>query len=66
MEFVKKPLFKIIRFLREVRIEMKRVNWLGRKEVINYTILVLAVSIVTGVFLGGLDVLFQRILTYVI
>ena len=53
----------IIRFLREVKIEMKRVNWLSRKQVINYTILVLALSIVTGIYLGGLDLFFQWILS---
>ncbi|MEX0869887.1 MAG: preprotein translocase subunit SecE [Candidatus Spechtbacterales bacterium] len=59
MELVKKPLNKIIRYLREVKIEMKRVNWLHRKEVSNYTILVLAVSIAAAIFLGGLDLFFQ-------
>lgn len=62
MEFVKKPIFGIIRFLREVKIEMKRVNWLTKKEVLNYTLLVLSVSIVTGIFLGGLDFFFQWLL----
>jgi len=52
----------LIRFLREVKIEMKRVNWLSRKQVINYTVLVLALSVVTGIYLGGLDLLFQWIL----
>ena len=62
MTFLKKPIFSIIRFLREVKIEMKRVNWLTKKEVLNYTILVLSVSIVTGIFLGGLDFFFQWLL----
>lgn len=52
----------LIRFLREVKIEMKRVNWLNRKQVINYTVLVLVVSILTGIYLGGLDLFFQWIL----
>ena len=52
----------LIRFLREVKIEMKRVNWLSRKQVINYTVLVLALSVVTGIYLGGLDLFFQWIL----
>lgn len=53
----------LIRFLREVKIEMKRVNWLSRKQVINYTVLVLALSVVTGIYLGGLDLFFQWILS---
>ncbi|OGZ57875.1 MAG: preprotein translocase subunit SecE [Candidatus Spechtbacteria bacterium RIFCSPLOWO2_12_FULL_38_22] len=54
---------KIVRFLREVKIEMKRVNWLTRREVINYTLLILIVSIATGIYLGGLDLFFQWILS---
>jgi len=54
---------KIIRFLREVKIEMKRVNWPSKKEVLNYTLLVLGISIATGIYLGGLDFFFQWVLS---
>ncbi|MEX2145053.1 MAG: preprotein translocase subunit SecE [Candidatus Spechtbacterales bacterium] len=53
-----KIIFAIIRFLREVRIEMKRVNWLTKKEVTRFTVIVIAVSVVTSVYLGALDLLF--------
>ncbi|OGZ62717.1 MAG: preprotein translocase subunit SecE [Candidatus Spechtbacteria bacterium RIFCSPLOWO2_02_FULL_38_8] len=53
----------IVRFLQEVKIEMKRVSWPTKKEVFSYTLLVLGVSVVTGIYLGGLDFLFQFILS---
>jgi preprotein translocase subunit SecE len=63
MRFIKNFPTKIIRFLREVKIEMKRVNWLSAKQVRNYTFLVLAVSIAAGIYLGGLDIFFQWLLS---
>lgn len=53
---------KIITFLKEVRLEMKKVNWPTRKETIKYTLIVIGVSIGVAVFLGGLDVIFTTIL----
>lgn len=41
---------------------MMRVNWPSRKQVTNYTVLVVAVSVVMALFLGGLDHAFGYIL----
>jgi preprotein translocase subunit SecE len=46
-------------FFKEVYVELKRVSWLSRNEVIRYTLIVLGVSIVVAAFLGGLDYLFS-------
>lgn len=48
-----------IEFLREARVELSRVNWPTRKQVIDFTILVVAISIAVAIFLGGLDFLFS-------
>jgi len=53
---------KGIDFLKEVRIELKRVTWLTRKDTIKYTIFVIAFSLVIAAFLGGLDFLFSWLL----
>jgi len=53
---------KGINFLREVRIELKRVTWLTRKDTIKYTIFVIGLSLVVAAFLGGLDFLFSWLL----
>lgn len=53
---------KIITFLKEVRIEVKKVNWPTREEVWRNTLLVIAVSFVVALYLGGIDFIFTKIL----
>jgi preprotein translocase subunit SecE len=47
-------------FLVEVRNELKRVTWPSRKEVYATTMVVIVTSIFFGVYLWGLDQLFER------
>ena len=54
------PIVFSVRFLKEVREEMKKVSWLSSNEVVNYTVLVLFISIIIGAYLGVLDLAFQR------
>ena len=51
---------KIIEFLKEARLELKKVSWPTRKEIISATTLVIVLSIAAGLFLGLLDVIFFR------
>jgi len=53
---------KITTFLKEVRLEMKKVNWPTRQETLRYTLIVIGVSIVVAVFLGGIDFIFTTLL----
>ena len=53
---------KLFTFLKEVRLEMKKVNWPSRKETIKYTIIIVGVSLAVAAFLGGLDYIFSTIL----
>ena len=53
---------KIPSFLKEVRLEMKKVNWPTRKETVKYTLIIIGLSIVVAAFLGGLDFLFNYLL----
>lgn len=46
-------------FFKEVYVELRKVNWLTRGEVLRYTLMVLAVTIIVAAFLGGLDYLFS-------
>jgi len=54
---------KIIVFLKEVRLEIKKVNWPTRKETFRYTIIVIGVSLGVAVFLGTLDFVFKTLIT---
>lgn len=53
---------KAIEFLKEVRIELKRVTWPTRQQTIKYTLIVIGLSLGVAAFLGGLDFLFTWLL----
>ena len=57
---------KIITFLKDVKIELSRVSWPTRKQTARYTLIVLGVSVALGIFLGGLDFIYARILNLLI
>jgi len=46
---------KINTFFKEVKLEMKKVNWPTKKEAIRYTLIVIGVSAVVAMYLGGID-----------
>jgi len=56
-------LSRIPNFLKEVFFEIKKVNWLSRREVLRYTLIVIGVSLAVAMFLGSLDFLFTFLLS---
>ena len=48
-------------FLKEVRTELGKVVWPTREETVRLTIVVVAISVVMGLFIGGLDLLFTKV-----
>jgi preprotein translocase subunit SecE len=53
---------RIITFLKEARVELKKVKWPTREDTVRYTLAVVAISAALAVYLGGLDYLFQFVL----
>ena len=53
---------RIVTFLKESRIELKKVTWPTRQETIRYTMTVVLISAAVALFLGGLDYVFQYLL----
>jgi len=53
---------KGIEFLKEVRLELKRVTWPTRQEATKHTLLVIGLTLAVAAFLGGLDFLFSYLL----
>ena len=49
---------KISKFFKEVRLELKKVTWPSRQETINYTLMVIGISLGVAIFLGALDWVF--------
>jgi preprotein translocase subunit SecE len=54
---------RITNFLKETRVELKKVNWPTRKETVKYTLIVIGLSFAVALFLGGLDFLFTLLIT---
>ena len=56
---------KVSTFFKETKNEMGKVNWPSRGQIIKSTLLVIAISLGTAVYLGFLDFILQRILEQV-
>ena len=55
-----------VAFLRQVRQELKKVDWPSREKTAKLTILVIGASVVVGTYIGGLDAAFTYLLTYLV
>ena len=52
----------MFKFIKEVRSELAKVTWPTRRDTIRLTAIVIAISVVVGLYLGGLDMLFTQML----
>lgn len=57
---------KLIKYIKDSMVEMKKVTWPSKKETYNYTVLVIGVSLAMAAFLGILDYIFNFVLSYII
>ncbi|MDO8269638.1 MAG: preprotein translocase subunit SecE [Candidatus Levybacteria bacterium] len=57
---------KLFTFIHEVRTELTKVTWPTRAETIRLTLIVVAISVITGLYLGGLDLLFTQMLKFLV
>lgn len=55
-----------VTFLKETQDELKKVTWPTQQEVIRLTLLVIVLSLGVGLFIGGLDFLFAKIMQFLI
>jgi preprotein translocase subunit SecE len=53
-------------FLREVRDELRKVVWPTRDEVIRLTGVVILVSLLVGIFLGGADFILTKLVALLV
>ena len=59
---IKQSLKKIANFLGEVKTEIKKIDWLSAKETLQLTMVVIFVSVIVAIFLGGIDFLLTTLL----
>ncbi len=52
---------RIKKWFRGVRLELKKVTWPTRKEMINFTLVVISISLILAVFIGAFDTIFGQV-----
>ena len=53
-------------FVQQVRDELTRVSWPSRKAITEMSMIVILVSVVVGLYIGGLDTLFTTLIDWVL
>jgi len=51
---------RLLTYLRETRGELKHVSWPTQRQTVLYTTLVIVISVITSLYLGLFDFLFQE------
>jgi len=55
MEKIRKLYEKVRTFLKEVKVEMKKVTWPTREDLTTYTAVVLIVVVIVAIYIGVVD-----------
>jgi len=53
---------RLVNYIKETKSELKHVNWPTRKQAVNFTVLVIAISLGIAFFMGFFDVVFTYLL----
>ncbi len=63
-----KPKFtdRVSNYFKGVRAELKKVNWPTKKELANYTVVVLATTFAMTLVIWGLDIIFQNLVKLIV
>ncbi len=57
---------KIVQFLREIRQEMKYVNWPTRVDIKESTMVVVLMAVIIGIFIAIVDNIFSQLVKFLI
>ncbi|MEK7529428.1 MAG: preprotein translocase subunit SecE [Patescibacteria group bacterium] len=57
---------KLTAYLRDSKEEIKRISWPSRKDITRYSVLVIVLTILTAAFSGGLDIVFNKLIAWLI
>lgn len=56
---------KAINFLRQVKAELAKVSWSNREELFGSTMVVIAITSIITLFIGGIDLFLTKMLSLV-
>ena len=54
---------KPVNFLNEVKLELSKVSWSTRQELIGSTLVVIVITVILAVFIGVVDLVLSKILS---
>jgi preprotein translocase subunit SecE len=57
---------RVKEFVQEVLDEFRKVTWPTRQELVNATVVVIAVTVVVAFFLGGVDIVLARAVEWIL
>ncbi|KPL02099.1 MAG: preprotein translocase subunit SecE [candidate division Zixibacteria bacterium SM23_73_2] len=57
---------KIKRFLKEVKVELTKVTWLSKRELLGSTVIVIILSFILAIFIGVVDKLLSMIMSFIL
>jgi preprotein translocase subunit SecE len=57
---------RVREFVQEVLAEFRKVTWPSRQELVNSTVVVIAVTVVLSLFLGSVDIVLARVVEWVL
>ncbi len=57
---------KIVSFIKEARMELKKVTWPNRKQLISSTIVVMVMVVLVAIYLGLIDLFFSRVVSIIL
>jgi len=53
---------KLTNLFKDVGAEIRKITWPTRRETIKYTLIVIGISVIVAMFLGGFDFIFVRLM----
>lgn len=59
-------MIRYVEFLKEVYQELRKVVWPSKELVRNATLIVIVFTLLVAIYLWGLDILFSKLITFVI
>lgn len=57
---------RVSNYFKGVKSELKKVNWPTKKELTNYTVVVLATTFAMTLVIWGLDLIFQNLVSLIV
>ncbi|MBU1071386.1 preprotein translocase subunit SecE [Patescibacteria group bacterium] len=55
-----------LEYLSQIRVELQKVKWPSHQQAVKLTLIIVFVSLVVGLYISGLDVIFTKLIQSII